>query len=113
MIDTSSCRRKEFYTSTQAQLLGNYVQQQGDKCRGLLWPDTLKGDLFTRPPERYIPLKVVHRRHSRFNWCKEHKNWTSHEWSRFSATSDSQRQLIWRDVGTQLHPSYDGPGVVN
>ncbi|GFW74095.1 uncharacterized protein TNCV_4176411 [Trichonephila clavipes] len=35
----SSYRPKEAYTNQQASLLSNYVQQQGDKCGGLLWPD--------------------------------------------------------------------------
>ncbi|GFV82606.1 hypothetical protein TNCV_1618351 [Trichonephila clavipes] len=49
----------------------------------------------------------------RLEWCKELKNWTSHQLicvlfgddSRFCATSDSQHQLIWREVGTWFHPS--------
>ncbi|GFU84424.1 hypothetical protein TNCV_994541 [Trichonephila clavipes] len=51
-----------------------------------------------------------------------------HQWSRvlftdesrFSATNYSERQLIWRDVGTRFHLSYimegdhfGGPGVVD
>lgn len=85
-----------------------------------------KGGLFARRPERCIPLKVSHRRH-RLEWCREHETWTPHQWSRvlftdesrFSATSDSQRQLIWREVGARFHPNniaerdrYGGPGVV-
>ncbi|GFV94524.1 uncharacterized protein TNCV_3048171 [Trichonephila clavipes] len=31
--------RKEADISQQASLLNNSVQQRGDKCRGLLWPD--------------------------------------------------------------------------
>ncbi|GFV71440.1 uncharacterized protein TNCV_4564241 [Trichonephila clavipes] len=37
--DISSCRRKEADGSQQASLLSNSIQQRGDKCRGLLWPD--------------------------------------------------------------------------
>ncbi|GFV31130.1 uncharacterized protein TNCV_4314551 [Trichonephila clavipes] len=36
----TSCRRKEANGSQQASLLSNSLQQRGDKCRGLLWPDT-------------------------------------------------------------------------
>ncbi|GFT72575.1 transposable element Tcb2 transposase [Trichonephila clavipes] len=62
-----------------------------------------KSGLFTHCPEWCILLKVGNRQH-RLEWCKEHKNWTSHQWSRvlftdesrFSATSDSQRHLIWK-----------------
>ncbi|GFV49759.1 transposable element Tcb2 transposase [Trichonephila clavipes] len=35
-----------------------------------------KGGLFTRRPERCLPLNVHHRRH-RLQWCREHKNWTT------------------------------------
>ncbi|GFT37727.1 transposable element Tcb2 transposase [Trichonephila clavipes] len=35
-----------------------------------------KWGLFARRPERYLPLKVDHRRH-RLQWCREHKNWTT------------------------------------
>ncbi|GFY09558.1 transposable element Tcb2 transposase [Trichonephila clavipes] len=35
-----------------------------------------KGVLFTRRPERCLPLKVDHRRH-RLQWCREHKSWTT------------------------------------
>ncbi|GFW79562.1 transposable element Tcb2 transposase [Trichonephila clavipes] len=71
-----------------------------------------KGDLFACRFERCPPLKVGHRWH-RLEWCKVHKNWTPHQWnhilstdeSRFSATSDSQHQLIFREVGTRFHYS--------
>ncbi|GFW03584.1 transposable element Tcb2 transposase [Trichonephila clavipes] len=60
-----------------------------------------KGGLFARRPERCFPLKVDHRHH-RLQWCREHKNWTTDQWSRvlftdeswFSTRSDSQRVLI-------------------
>ncbi|GFV33651.1 uncharacterized protein TNCV_4567661 [Trichonephila clavipes] len=45
MTDISSCRRKEADGSQQASLLSNSLQQWGDKCRGLLWPDA-----FTKRP---------------------------------------------------------------
>ncbi|GFV68326.1 transposable element Tcb2 transposase [Trichonephila clavipes] len=71
-----------------------------------------KDGLFTHFPECCISLKVGHWRHY-LERCKEHKNWTSHQWSRifftdqscFNATSNSQCQLIRRDVGTQFHDS--------
>ena len=85
-----------------------------------------KGGLFARRPERCLPLKVGHRRH-RLQWCREHKNWTTDQWSRvlftdesrFSTRSDSQRVLIWREVGTRFYHSnikerhrHGGPGVL-
>ncbi|GFW65694.1 transposable element Tcb2 transposase [Trichonephila clavipes] len=67
-----------------------------------------RGGLFARCLERCLPLKVDHRRH-RLQWCREHKNWTTDQWSRvlftdesrFSTRSDSQRVLIWREIGTR------------
>ncbi|GFY28693.1 transposable element Tcb2 transposase [Trichonephila clavipes] len=85
-----------------------------------------KGGLFARRPERCLPLKVDHRRH-RLQWCREHKNWTTDQWSRvlftdesrFSTRSDSQRVLIWREIGIRFYTSnikerhhYGGPGVL-
>ncbi|GFY03964.1 transposable element Tcb2 transposase [Trichonephila clavipes] len=82
--------------------------------------------LFARRPERCLPLKVDHRRH-RLQWCRKHKNWTTDQWirvlfadeSRFSTGSDSQRVLIWREIGTRFYTSnikerhhYGGPGVL-
>ncbi|GFY36522.1 transposable element Tcb2 transposase [Trichonephila clavipes] len=81
-----------------------------------------KWGLFTRRPERCLPLKVGHR----LQWCTEHKNWKTDQWirvlftneSRFSTRSDSQRVLIWREIGTRPYTSnikerhyYGGPGV--
>ncbi|GFS90913.1 transposable element Tc1 transposase [Trichonephila clavipes] len=84
-----------------------------------------KGGLFACRPERCLRLKVGHRRH-RLQWCREHKNWTTDQWSRvlftdesrFSTRSDSQRVLIWREIGARFYPSnkerhrYGGPGVL-
>ncbi|GFX54937.1 uncharacterized protein TNCV_3318541 [Trichonephila clavipes] len=39
MTDISSCRRKGADGCQQASLLSNSLQQRGDKCCGLLWPD--------------------------------------------------------------------------
>ncbi|GFV45138.1 hypothetical protein TNCV_2792131 [Trichonephila clavipes] len=39
MTDISSCRLKEADGSQPASLLSNSLQQRGNKCRGLLWPD--------------------------------------------------------------------------
>ncbi|GFW60094.1 transposable element Tcb2 transposase [Trichonephila clavipes] len=84
------------------------------------------GGLFTRRPERCLPLKVDHRRH-RLQWCREDKSWTTDQWSRvlftdesrFNTRSDSQRVLIWREIGTGFYISnikerhhYGGPGVL-
>ncbi|GFX72014.1 transposable element Tcb2 transposase [Trichonephila clavipes] len=48
-----------------------------------------KGGLFARRPERCLPLKVDHLRH-RLQWCREHKNWTTDQWSRVIFTDESR-----------------------
>ncbi|XP_071032982.1 uncharacterized protein [Parasteatoda tepidariorum] len=69
--------------------------------------------------DRYIVLQaeknLVSERHIS---AIVHSHRTTNE-SRFSATSDSQRQLIWREVGARFHPKniaerdcYGDPGVV-
>ncbi|GFW88439.1 transposable element Tcb2 transposase [Trichonephila clavipes] len=40
-----------------------------------------KGGLFARHPERCLPLKVGPRHH-RLQWCREHKNYSTDQWSR-------------------------------
>ncbi|GFT61948.1 transposable element Tcb2 transposase [Trichonephila clavipes] len=128
MTDISSCRRKETDGSQQASLLSNFLQQRGDKCRGLLWPDAFTKGAYSPEVlcERCLTLQVNHRRH-RLQWCREHKNWTTDRWSRvlftdesrFSSRSDGQRVLIWREIGTRFYTSnikeryhYAGPGVL-
>ncbi|GFU95056.1 transposable element Tcb2 transposase [Trichonephila clavipes] len=71
-----------------------------------------KGGLFSRRPERCLPLKVGHRRHP-LQWCREPKNWTTDQWSRvlytdesrFSARKRFSTLLIWREIETQFYPS--------
>ncbi|GFT04474.1 transposable element Tcb2 transposase [Trichonephila clavipes] len=85
-----------------------------------------KRGLFARRPERSLPLKVGHRRH-RLQWRREHKNWTTDQWSRvlftdesrFSTRSDSHHILILREIGTRFYTRnikerhhYAGPGVL-
>ncbi|GFV05270.1 transposable element Tcb2 transposase [Trichonephila clavipes] len=58
-----------------------------------------------------VPLNRQHRT-ARFQWCREHHNWTEQDWacvlfsdeSRFSLSSDCRRQLIWRESGTAYRP---------
>ncbi|GFV90425.1 transposable element Tc1 transposase [Trichonephila clavipes] len=82
--------------------------------------------LFARRPERCLSLKVGHRPHI-LQWGRDHKNWTTDQWSRvlfthesrFSTRSYSQRFLIWREIGTRFYPRNikkrhrnGGPGVL-
>ncbi|GFX59598.1 transposable element Tcb2 transposase [Trichonephila clavipes] len=64
------------------------------------------GGLYARRPVVCVPLTRQHRT-ARLQWCREHHNWTEHDWacvlfsdeSRFSLSSDCRRQLIWRESG--------------
>ncbi|GFV90290.1 transposable element Tcb2 transposase [Trichonephila clavipes] len=118
MTDISSCRRKEANGGQQASLLSNSLHQRGDKCHGLLWPDA-----FTKGAYSPTVLNAA----SRLQWCREHKNWTTDQWSRvlftdesrFSTRSDSQRVLIWKKIGTRVYTRnikerhyYGGPEVL-
>lgn len=64
--------------------------------------------LYARKPVVCLPLKTCHRR-QRLQWCKEHYQWSEQKWStvmfsdesRFTLTSDSGHQHIWRERGTR------------
>lgn len=68
--------------------------------------------LYARKPRVCVSLSSQHKR-DRFNWCKEHQNWSQHQWSnvlftdesRFSFTGDSKRVYIWRESGTRNYSS--------
>ncbi|GFW99589.1 transposable element Tcb2 transposase [Trichonephila clavipes] len=97
MTDILSCRQKK---RDRYQLASTITQQlciaTGREVSRLTVARHLsEGGLFTRRPECFLLLKVGHQ-WDRLEWCNEHKNWISHQWSesRFGAKSDSQRHLI-------------------
>ena len=68
--------------------------------------------LYARNPAVCIPLTRVHI-WSRLQWSQQHQHQTLNEWrnmlftdeSRFSLNNDSCRTIIWREHGTQFHPT--------
>ncbi|GFU62880.1 ADAM 17-like protease [Trichonephila clavipes] len=96
----------------QALLLNNTAATERQMSQFIVARHLPKGGLFAHHPEFCIALKVDHWWHH-LEWCKEHKNWTFHLWScvlftdesRFSAISESQCQLIWREIGAPFCPS--------
>lgn len=69
--------------------------------------------LYARKPVRCIPLQPRHRR-ERLRWSQEHVGWDHQNWSRvmfsdesrFSLTSDSGHQLLWRECGKRYAPQF-------
>ncbi|GFV23943.1 transposable element Tcb2 transposase [Trichonephila clavipes] len=69
------------------------------------------GGLYARRPVVCVPL-TRQRCTARFQWCREHHNWTEQDWAcllfsdeiRFGLSSDCRRQLIWRENGTAYRP---------
>ncbi|GFT19454.1 transposable element Tcb2 transposase [Trichonephila clavipes] len=69
------------------------------------------GGLYARRPVVCVKLTRQHRT-ARWQWCRDHHNWTEQDWacvlfsdeSRFCLSSDCRRQLIWRESGTAYRP---------
>ncbi|GFV69459.1 hypothetical protein TNCV_2778741 [Trichonephila clavipes] len=85
ITDISSCRGNDSDTSQQASLLSNCTPQQSDKFRGVLW---LEEGLYASCLQCYIPLKVGHQ-WQHLEWSKEHKNWTTYQWSSVLFTDEN------------------------
>ncbi|GFU69518.1 transposable element Tcb2 transposase [Trichonephila clavipes] len=73
---------------------------------------TFEGEgLYARRPVVCVPLTKQHRT-ACLKWYPEHHNWTEQDWafvlfsdeSRFCLSSDSRRQMIWRESGTAYRP---------
>ncbi|GFT78055.1 transposable element Tcb2 transposase [Trichonephila clavipes] len=83
------------------------------KVRGGLPRTTTAGD------DRYIILQAKRGRWQSASVIAQQLSTATGDESRFSTRSDSQRVLIWREIGTRFYTSnikerhhYDGPGVL-
>ncbi|GFT25626.1 transposable element Tcb2 transposase [Trichonephila clavipes] len=71
-----------------------------------------KGGLFTRRPERCLPLKVGHRRHP-LQWCREPQNWTTDQWSRVLFTDESRFSSARKRFSTRFDLERDRDSVLS
>ncbi|GFV98848.1 transposable element Tc1 transposase [Trichonephila clavipes] len=98
--------------TTAQQVANQFLAASGKKISRKTVARRLRGGgLYASRPVVCIPLTRRHRT-ARFQWCREHHNWTEQDWacllfsdeSRFSLSSDCRRQLIWRERGTAYRP---------
>ncbi|GFW56860.1 transposable element Tc1 transposase [Trichonephila clavipes] len=98
--------------TTAQQVANQFLAASGKQISRKTVARRLRGrGLYARRPVVCVPLTRQHRT-ARFQWCREHHNWTEQDWacvlfsdeSRFNLSSDCRRQLIWRESGTAYRP---------
>lgn len=103
---------KRHRRSTASEVANQFLAATGKRIsRKTVARRLHEGGLYARRPVVCIPLSRRHRT-ARLQWCHQHRTWTVNDWSavlfsdesRYSLTSDSRRQLIWRDSGTAYCP---------
>ncbi|GFX51973.1 transposable element Tc3 transposase [Trichonephila clavipes] len=118
MTDISSCRRKEADGSQQASLLSNSYSNGATSVVVYCGQTPSQREPIRPPPVESLPQFTVVQRAQILDNCQWSRVLFMDE-SRFSTRSDSQRVLIWREIGTRFYTSnikekhhYDGPGVL-
>ncbi|GFX58338.1 transposable element Tcb2 transposase [Trichonephila clavipes] len=110
--DISSYQQKRNRRTTAQQVANQFLAASGKQISRKTVARRLRGGgLYARRPVVCVPLTRQHRT-ARFQWCREHDNWTEQDWacvlfsdeSRFSLSLDCRRQLIWRESGTAYRP---------
>ncbi|GFX01821.1 transposable element Tcb2 transposase [Trichonephila clavipes] len=98
--------------TTAQQVANQFLAASGKQISRKTFARRLRGGgLYARRPVVCVPLTRQHLT-ARFQWCREHHNWTEQDWacvlfsdkSRFSLSSDCRHQLIWRESGTAYRP---------
>ncbi|GFT03080.1 transposable element Tcb2 transposase [Trichonephila clavipes] len=108
---TGMCSRRHGEVVLE-QVANQFLAASGKQISRKTDPRRLRGGgLYARRPVVCVPLTRQHHT-ARLQWCREHHNWTEHDWacvlfsdeSRFSLSSHCRRQLIWSESGTAYRP---------
>lgn len=112
---------------TSVQIAKEFAAATGIRLSRFTVSDRLhKRGLYARKPKICVPLTGA-AKCARLKWCREHRNWSSTDWSRvlftdesrFCLESDSRRVTVWREQNTRNNPSnilerhrYKGGGIM-
>ncbi|GFV43653.1 transposable element Tcb2 transposase [Trichonephila clavipes] len=97
--------------TTAQQVANQFLAASGKQISQKTVARRLREGLCARRPVVCVPFTRQHRT-ARWQWCREHHNWTEQDWacvlfsdeSRLNLSLDCRRQLIWREGGTAYRP---------
>ena len=112
---------------TSAQIAREFAAATGTRLSRHTVSDRLhKRGLYARKPMICVPLTRA-AKCARLQWCRDHRHWSTTDWSRvlftdesrFCLESDSRRVTIWREQNTRTKPEnirerhrYKGGGIM-